>query len=95
MTCHQARFKRSPPGGGIPFCMEGADMDSKEPFTVVMDWDSCIEDAREAPDFQVTAATPSEACAAAWDRAFTEFGDEAEYLYGVALYRGHPERVQH
>lgn len=59
-----------------------------------MDWSPSIDDPREAPDFQVMAATTVEAFQASWDAAFDRYGDEAEYLYHVALYRGHPERVR-
>lgn len=63
------------------------------PFTVVKDWDSSQDD-REAVAFPVWAANASDALDVAEDVAQRMYGDDAEYLYGVMIFKGHPEAVR-
>lgn len=64
-----------------------------EPFTVVMDWDSSQE-GRDAVAFRVMAESVMEARVVADSAAWDEYGDDADYLYGVMIFKGHPERAE-
>ncbi|MFE6222995.1 hypothetical protein [Streptomyces sp. NPDC057854] len=64
-------------------------MTAEKPYTVVMDWDSSQDD-REAVSFQVWATGPGEAREKAEAAAWAEYGDDADYLYGVLIFEGHP-----
>lgn len=61
-----------------------------KPYTVVMDWDSSQDD-REAVYFRVWAANLGDAREKAESAAWDEYGGDAEYLYGVLTFEGHPE----
>ncbi|MFF5973714.1 hypothetical protein ACFY7C_19515 [Streptomyces sp. NPDC012769] len=63
--------------------------DENKPYTVVMDWDSSYGDA-DAVAFQVWATSPQEARQKAEDVAWERYGEDADYLYGVLTFDGHP-----
>ena len=62
-------------------------------YTVVMDWDSSQGDA-EAVAFHVRADSAHEAIGKATDVAWEEYGDRADYLYGVLVFEGHAKVVR-
>ncbi len=65
-------------------------------YTVVMDWDSGSDrGADDAPVFHVVADTPQQAREVADVKACELYGEEADYLYGVAMLEGHAPVVRY
>lgn len=61
-------------------------------FTVIFDWDSSQDG--EAVLFHVVAPDARSAHEEAERLADIQYGDDAEYLYGVMTLVGHAERVR-
>ncbi len=68
-------------------------MSDPKPYTVVMDWDSSRGD-REAVAFYVWAHNSTGAYNAASSLAVDRYGNDADYLYSVMAFEGHPKQVE-
>ncbi|GHG09926.1 hypothetical protein [Streptomyces hydrogenans] len=58
-------------------------------YTVVLDWDSSRGMA-DAVAFRVWATDPMDARVKADEAASSEYGEDADCLYGVMIFEGHP-----